>query len=588
MLRRALIVLGLVVGLIGAAVGTAMVLMGPPSLPKAAVVSTTVLDRNGELLRAFTTPDGRWRLPAEPHEVDQRYLAMLMAYEDRRFGTHSGVDPLAFVRAAYLFVKRGRLVSGGSTLTMQVARLIEGEHEKTAGGKFRQIVRALQIERALTKDEILTLYLRLAPFGGNLEGVRAATWAYYGKEPRRLSIGEAALLVALPQAPGLRRPDRFHDAAKTARSRVLARAVQAGIITDAEADKAALEPVPRARSEFPKLSPHLTEAEIARRPDVRVHRTTLIGQVQTNLETLARGHVRGLGERLSAAILVVEHKTGEILAHVGASDYFDERRLGAVDMTAAVRSPGSTLKPFIYGLGFESGIVHPETLIEDRPTRFGAYTPKNFDDEFRGTVTIREALAQSLNIPAVKVLNAFGAARLVTRLKRAGVQPVLPGDGEPTLAIGLGGVGLKLSDLAQLYAALANGGEAPELRHLQKSPSALLSPTALLQVSPTPTPSPQGGGEAAKLRRLMGPVAAWYITDILKDAPPPPSATGGRIAYKTGTSYGYRDAWAVGYDGRHTIAVWVGRPDGASTAGLTGRVAAAPRCRCRPTPARRG
>jgi penicillin-binding protein 1C len=568
MLRRILLLSCLALLPPAAAIAVAMVAMGPAPIARGDHVSTTVLDRNGVLLRAFTTAEGRWRLPVEPADVDQRYLAMLLAFEDRRYHLHRGADPIAFVRAAHQFARHRRLVSGGSTLTMQVVRLLEGEHDRTAAGKFRQIVRALQIEARLSKDEILRLYLRLAPFGGNIEGVRAASWAWLGKEPRRLSIAEAALLVALPQAPGLRRPDRFPEAARIARARVLAKAVEAGIVTAEEAARANREAVPRLRREFPRLAPHLAEAEVARSPGQVVHRLTLSHDAQASLEQLARTHARALGERLSAAILVVDHRTGEVVAHVGSADYLDERRLGAIDMTGVVRSPGSTLKPIIYGLGFENGVAHPETLIEDRPARFGAYAPKNFDEDFHGTVTIREALAQSLNIPAVKVLNAVGPGRMIARFKRNGIEPVLPGDGEPTLAIALGGLGLTLADLAQMYAALARGGETVTLTHVAGGvPDRGARPAhAASAVSASVPVAP----------RLLSPVAAWYVTDILKDAPPPASAIGGRIAYKTGTSYGYRDAWAVGYDGRHTIAVWVGRPDGASTHGLTGRAAAAP------------
>ena len=545
--------------------------LGPPPLPRAEHLSTIVVDRHGQLLRAFTTQDGRWRLPVEPGDVDQRYLAMLMAFEDRRFRTHSGIDPLAVGRAVSQFVANGRIVSGASTLTMQVARLLDGEHGRDAFGKLRQMVRATQLERALSKDEILRLYLRLAPFGGNLEGVRAASLAYFGKEPRRLSIGEAALLVALPQSPEARRPDRFAGAAQRARDRVLARAVAARVITAAEARAAAQESVPRARAEFPKLAPHLAEAELARLPATKVHHLTLDRDLQASIEQLARGHARALGERLSAAILVADHRSGEILAHVGSSDYFDESRLGAIDMTAAIRSPGSTLKPVIYGLAFEGGIAHPETLIEDRPVRIAGYAPKNFDDDFHGTVTVRDALATSLNIPAVKLLNVIGPGRLIARFRRIGVVPIVPGDGEPTLAIALGGLGMKLTDLATLYAALARGGELLPLR--------ATGPGRCGAGSGMNASCGQDAGTQASPKtrlRLLSPVAAWYVSDILKDAPPPPSAIGGRIAYKTGTSYGYRDAWAIGYDGRHVIAVWVGRADGASTPGLTGRAAAAP------------
>jgi len=532
----------------------AMVTMGPPPLAAAAEVSVTVVDRDADLLRAFTTAQGRWRLPVEPEAVDPRYVAMLLAFEDRRFYSHPGVDPLAAARAGYQLVRHGRVVSGASTLTMQVARLLEGEHERSLAGKWRQAVRALQLEQRLSKTEILSLYLRLAPFGGNLEGARAAALAYFGKEPRRLSAGEAALLVALPQSPEMRRPDRFPDAARRARDRVLDRALAEGVISVAEAERARSEPVPHARREFPKLAPHIAEAEALQRPQQTVHRLTISREVQGQLETLLREHARGLGRRLSAAVLVVDNKTGEVRAHVGSSDYLDQTRLGAVDMVGAIRSPGSTLKPFIYGLAFEAGLAHPETLIEDRPARFGLYSPRNFDEDFRGLVTIREALAHSLNIPAVKALNAVGPARLVARFRRAGLAPALPDHEEPTLAIALGGIGLSLRDLASLYAGLARGGEAIELKHRVE---------AAEPMRPRP-------------KRLLSPVAAWYVSDILKDAPPPASAVGGRFAYKTGTSYGYRDAWAVGYDGAYTIAVWVGRADGASTPGLTGRTAAAP------------
>ncbi len=542
--------------LLGIALTGIIVIFGKPPIERAEAISVTVLDAEDRLLRAFTTSDGRWRLPLDVAEVDPRYLAMLIAYEDKRFHSHHGVDPYAVGRAIGLFARHGHILSGGSTLTMQVARLLEGRHERSAFGKVRQMLRAAQIERRLSKIEILRLYLRLAPFGGNIEGTRAASLAYFGREPKRLSIAEAALLVAIPQSPELRRPDRHPVRARLARDRVIDKALAARVITAEEAQFAKREAVPVLRREFPKLAPHLAETEIKRLPSAPVHRLTLKRELQAALETLAREHATALGPKLSVAMLAVDHATGRILAHVGSANYFDDSRQGAIDMTEAVRSPGSTLKPLIYGLAFERGLAHPETLIEDRPTRFGLYHPKNFDEDFHGTVSMREALAQSLNIPAVKVLAAIGPSRLVGRMRRIHMQPEFPAKTEPTLAVALGGVGLRLTDLALLYTSIARGGIAVEVTHRRSGSFARRAPE--------------------QPRRLLSPVAAWYVADILKDAAPPANAKGGGIAYKTGTSYGFRDAWAAGFDGRTTIVVWVGRPDGTAVPGLTGRGAAAP------------
>ena len=540
--------------------------LGPPPVDIAKDLSITVVDRKSQLLRAFTTTTGHWRLPVSNANVDQRYLRMLLTFEDKRFHQHGGVDVLSMMRAAAQFVTNGRIISGASTLTMQVARLIDRRHERSISGKFFQIVRALQLEENLSKDQILDLYLQLAPFGGNIEGVRAASLAYFGKEPNRLSLGQAALLVALPQSPESRRPDRHPGAARRSRDRVLDRVKKAGLVSAAESARAKLERVPTRRRSFPKFAPHLSERLVAKDQQevaarARIHKLTIDRELQRSMERLARNHARSLGDKLSTAIIAVEHASGEIVAYVGSADYLDQSRLGAIDMGEAVRSPGSTLKPIVYGMGFELGKAHPEMLIEDRPARFGRYAPKNFDNDFNGTVTVREALARSLNIPAVKVLDAIGPERFAGRLDRAGISPVLPDATKPSLAMALGGVGLRLIDLTQAYASLANGGRYVKLHHrLGEGDQRTL----------------RGDITDDAKRRLLSDVAAWYVTDILKDAPPPENGKSGRIAYKTGTSYGYRDALAVGYDGRHTIAVWVGRADGTSTPGLVGRVAAAP------------
>jgi penicillin-binding protein 1C len=530
----------------------------PLSLARAEALSVTVLDRNDRLLRAYAAPDGRWRLPAEVKDVDPRYLAMLIAYEDKRFRSHPGVDVLAMLRAGWQFIRHQRIVSGGSTITMQVVRLLLGEHDRSLWAKIKQALLALSLERRLSKDEILALYLRLAPFGGNLEGVRAASLAYFGKEPRRLSVAEAALLVAIPQSPQARRPDRAPEAARRARNHVLARMLAAGVVSRDDAARATAEPLTAAqltRRDFPMLAPHLADTEVTQHPGRTIHRLTVDHRTQASIEALVRDYVATLGARLSAAVIVVDHRTGEIIAYVGSPGLLDMERLGAIDMGLALRSPGSTLKPIIYGLAFELGLAHPSTLVEDAPARFGLYVPKNFDSEWHGTVTIRAALIHSLNIPAVKVLEAVGAGRLHSRLQQAGVDPVLPKGADPSLAMALGGVGLRLVDLAQLYAAIARGGE----------------PVALSYRRDTAAPRGPASG-----RHLLSAIAAWYVQDILCRALPPANAKPGQVCYKTGTSYGYRDAWSVGFDGRHVIAVWVGRADGASVPGLSGRVSAAP------------
>jgi penicillin-binding protein 1C len=538
--------------LAAAAVGW-VVALGPVPLDAVKEVSTTIVDRKGRLLRAYAMDDGRWRLPVKVSDVDPLYLDVLLAFEDKRFRQHAGVDPLALGRAAWQLATHGRIVSGGSTITMQVARLIEPRRDRSVAAKLRQIVRAIQLERMLSKDEILDLYLTLAPFGGNLEGVRAATLAYFGKEPKRLSLAEAALLAALPQSPERRRLDRHPDAAQEARDRVLDRMIEIGRVSAGDARRAKAEAVPRRRKPMPILAPHVTDHVMMRNDGLPHIALTLDGNLQTSLEALARDRADALGPEISVGLIVVDNASGDVLARVGSPGYFDARRAGQVDMTRAVRSPGSTLKPFIYGLAIEDGLVHPESLIDDRPIRYGSYAPENFDMTFQGTVTVRKALQLSLNVPAIALLDRVGPHRLTSRIRQAGGELVLPKDETPGLAMGLGGVGVTLADLVQLYAGFPRLGGTVPLRERLDEPR----------------------DETAR-RRLMDPAAAWHIGHVLMGTPPPENGVHNRIAFKTGTSYGYRDAWSIGFDGRYTIGVWVGRPDGSPVAGLLGRTAAAP------------
>ncbi len=515
--------------------------------------SALVLDRAGQLLRPFTVAGGRWRMPVDLAEVDPRLIAMLLAFEDRRFQSHAGVDPRALARAAWQMLANGRIVSGASTITMQLARLLDGRTTRTPGGKLTQIAAALALERRESKDAILAAYLILAPYGGNIEGVRSASLAWFGKEPARLTAAEAALLVALPQAPEARRPDRHPEAARRARDRVLARAAESGVISADEARAARHEPVPRSRRPYPMLAAHAAEQAVRGHPERGVHRLTLDAGLQERLERLAAERAERLGARVSVALLVADHRNGGILASVGSAGLLDNGRDGFIDMTRALRSPGSTLKPLIYGLAFEAGIAHPESLVEDRPAGFAGYVPTNFDRSFQGTVTVRRALQLSLNVPAVRLLDAVGPARLVARMKRAGAQPALPDLSPPGLAIGLGGVGVRLTDLVALYGAIARNGRSLVLTQDWRDRASVPEP-----------------------RQVLDARAAWYVTSILAGVPPPAHAAPEQIAFKTGTSYGYRDAWAVGFDGQHVVGAWAGRPDGGAVPGLTGIEAAAP------------
>ncbi|KAA9006984.1 penicillin-binding protein 1C [Histidinibacterium aquaticum] len=519
--------------------------------PLVAETSVEVIDRDGVLLRPFLVADGRWRLAVAYDGVDPRYVDMLVRYEDKRFWDHGGVDLVAMTRAVAQALRSGRIVSGGSTLTMQVARILEDGPTGQLEGKLRQIRVALALERRLSKREILTLYLNRAPFGGNLEGVRAASIAYFRKPPARLTPAQAALLVALPQSPEARRPDRDPEAARAARDRVLRRMVRDGVLTGATTEAALTEASPRRRHDFPALAAHLAERIAQEDPVAGTHQLTIDAGLQASLEELAADAVRGSGDRMQVAMIVADHRSGEVLAQVGSAAYRADGRQGFVDMTQALRSPGSTLKPLIYGLAFDQGLAHPETLIADRPVSFDGYAPQNFDGIFRGELTVRRALQLSLNVPVVQVLEALGPQHLLTALRRAGAEPDLPG-GKPGLAVALGGIGVTLEDLTRAFAALARGGEAVDLR-----------------VRPNPT-------EGFLPRRMMNRAAAWQIADILRDAPRPSGVLGEGIAYKTGTSYGYRDAWALGFDGAHVVGVWMGRADGTPVPGIYGGGLAAP------------
>ncbi|WP_444453374.1 penicillin-binding protein 1C [Rhodobacter capsulatus] len=521
-----------------------------PLPPLAVEVGTEVLARDGTILRAFPVADGRWRLAPGP--VDPAYLEDLVAYEDGRFYRHSGVDGFAVLRAGAQMLWNGHVVSGASTLTMQVARLLEDGTTGRLDGKLRQARLALALERHLTKPQILDLYLRLAPFGGNVEGLRAASLAWFGKEPRRLSPAEAALLIALPQSPESRRPDRFPQGGQGgARPGSGSSGRQGGARGRCRPRRQGrADPDPAAR--LSRACPASDRTALRRRaPRGARIETTIEPSLQRAAEALAARAVSGQAWQVSVALLVADHRTGEILASVGGAAWTDAKRAGFVDLTQALRSPGSTLKPFVYALAFDDGLAHPETLIEDRPVAFGPWRPQNFDRSFRGTLPVRQALSLSLNIPVVSLTEALGPERLLSALRKAGAKVLLPNDAPPGLAVSLGGLGISLQDLVQAYAALARLGHPLRL-------------------------SAEAGKAGPRDGQLFGPVAAWQVTDILSRIPPPPGAAPNRIAFKTGTSYGHRDALAVGFDGAHVAGVWMGRADGTPVPGAFGGELAAP------------
>jgi penicillin-binding protein 1C len=527
-----------------------------PSLDRGRQLSALVLARDGSILRGFLSADGKWRLPVAPDAVDPLYLKMLIAAEDKRFGLHPGVDPVAALRAVGQLVRRGHIVSGASTLPMQAVRLLE-RRPRTLGAKLAEMGEALTLERHLGRDGVLSIYLTLAPFGGNLEGVRAACLAYFGKEPTHLTAAEAALLVALPRSPERLRPDRHPDAARAARDTVLDRMAARGVISGQMAAEARADPPPATRLAMPFHAVHLAR-EVANQSLAQTVTTTIDPSLQRQVEALLKRQLDGADPQASYAAIVVDNRDRSVIAYVGNAEFGSTARKGTIDMARAVRSPGSALKPLIYAMAFDRLIIHPETLVDDTPREFGSYAPGDFDGRFLGTVSAREALQYSLNVPAVAVLDRLGAMKFVSGLAAAGIRLRLPGPAEaPGLAVALGGVGTNLTDLATLYTAFSHDGVVAPLRTRPDAPA---------------------GPQTA----LFGPVAAWYVNDILRRAPPPPGmlpdeVKGSRkLAYKTGTSYGFRDAWAVGYDRQVTIAVWAGRPDGTPMPGQTGRVTAAP------------
>ncbi len=506
----------------------------PPDLSRLASVGTEVLDRQDRVLALLPASGGVWRFRTD--SIPPQVANLLVAVEDRRFWHHPGVDPLALARATAQLIRHGRVVSGGSTLAMQAARLLE-PRPRTLRAKLIEMARALQLEARYGRDGVLRIWLTLAPFGGNLEGIRAGSLAWFGVPPEALEPAQAALLVAIPRHPERLRPDRHPAAAHSIRDRVLAVGLRAGLFT------ADIGPVPTSRVPLPRHAPQLA-ASLPRAPQVH---TTLDLPLQIALERLGEERLQTLPPRASLAMLIADAPMREIRAlYPGA--WRDQGRAGAIDLTSAVRSPGSALKPFIYAMAFADGVAAPNAVVADLPRRYGGYAPENFDRGFAGSITAAEALRRSLNLPAVALLDRVGPLRFAATVRTAGVTLRLPQGADPSLPLALGGDGTTLRDAAALYAALATDGTGGRLQLLAGPP--LVRPAFL----------------AAN--------AARQVADVLTRPLPDFGLRG--IAWKTGTSWGGRDAWAFGFDSRHVVAVWIGRPDGTPLPAATGTSLALP------------
>jgi penicillin-binding protein 1C len=494
----------------------------PAPMPTQARWATEVRDRAGALIALAPAPGGVWRFAVSPAQVSPFFTQLLIAVEDRRFAEEPGVDPRAILRAGWQWLRAGHVVSGGSTLTMQVARLLD-PRPRGLSAKVLEASRAVALWHRFDRPHLLGLWLSLAPFGGNLVGVEAASWAYFGKPPGALDAAEAALLVALPRRPEALRPDRHPVAAKRIRDRILRLAEARGLLTGQETAAALAEPVPTARLPMPRAVPQFYAS--VRHPPVLM--TSLDAETEAALTGLARTTLSGLPAQVSLAVMIEDLPRGTLRA-VWAGDWGDAARAGSVDLTRASRSPGSALKPFLYGLAFSQGLAGPDTILADVPTRFGGYAPEDFTGQFAGRVTAAEALRRSLNLPAVGLLARYGAARFAAALAAAGEPLRLPRGAAPSLPIVLGGAGQTMRGMMALYTALATQGAVGD-------------------------------------RPLLTPAAAHMVAAILTR--PFPSGAQQGIAWKTGTSWGDRDNWAFGFDRAHVVGVWVGRPDGTAMDG---------------------
>ncbi|MFN3713475.1 MAG: penicillin-binding protein 1C [Alcanivoracaceae bacterium] len=531
--------------------------------------ASVVLARDGSLLGATIAADEQWRFPPL-NTVPDRYRQAVLMFEDRRFHQHPGVDPLAIARAAWRNWQAGKVVSGGSTVTMQLARQLRGDPPRTLGNKILEAALALQLEWHFSKSEILALYASRAPFGGNIVGLPAASWRYFARPPEDLSWAEAALFAVLPNHPAMIHPGRMRERLLWRRNALLQRLADAGRLNQMDLSLALLEPLPERPQPLPRLAPHLL-AQAQQHAGQSSHRTTLEAGLQQATLALAERHGRRLaGEGIhNLAILVIDHQQMTTVAYVGNQAWQSLlRHAPDVDIIRRPRSTGSILKPVLYGLMLEEGLLLPSTLVADIPTNFAGYSPENFDREFRGAVPASEALARSLNIPAVRMLQQYGVSRFQHQLQTLGLSSLFRPADDYGLTLILGGAEASLWELTAIYARLAASAATADHQPLPATPRWLQDSTDITNHGAT---------------RRLSQGAAWLTLQALMDVQRPGADAWWRdyagsqaLAWKTGTSYGLRDAWAIGSNARYSVGVWAGNASGESAPQLSGLNSAAP------------
>ncbi|WP_423129337.1 penicillin-binding protein 1C [Gaoshiqia sp. Z1-71] len=536
--------------------------------------STVIESRQGELLGAYIAADGQWRFP-EADEIPGKYKSCVLAFEDRYFYYHPGVNPVAMMRALSQNVRHGRVVSGGSTITMQLIRISRKGRPRTLWQKLIELALAVRLELRYSKEDILRMYVSRAPFGGNVVGLDAAAWRYYGRNPDDLSWAESAMLAVLPNAPSLIYPGKQNEILLEKRNRLLNKLLRIGQIDSTTCKLARLEPLPRQVYAIPQTAPHLLSRVLGEYPGKRVE-TTIDHQLQGRVNELVRQHLVRLraNEIYNAAVLVLNVEKGEVLAYTGNSpDPGDGQHGEQVDVIRSPRSSGSILKPFLYAAMQDDGLILPNTLIPDIPTQIGGFSPQNFNLQFEGAVPASVALAKSLNIPAVRMLRDFGTDRFYSLLKTLHFSTLNRHADHYGLSLILGGAEVTLWDLAGAYASLGR-----LLVHYEENDG-----LAFRDDFRRPVYQDRNFSKEAASRTPVSAGAAWLTLDALMNVNRPDEESGWemfsssrQVAWKTGTSFGFRDGWAVGVDRHFAVAVWCGNADGEGRPGLTGTSAAAP------------